>query len=71
MSNMSNAIMDLIVREQTKCERRRACVAATKAEIEIMGDSVKLQNKLVRQEAAVDESLAALEKLNAASGKKK
>ena len=34
MSNMSNAIMDLIVREQTKCERRRACVAATKAEIE-------------------------------------
>ena len=67
---MSNAIVDLIVREQSKCERRRATIAATKAEIEIIGDSVKLQNKLLRQEAAVEESLQALEKLNAASGKK-
>ena len=65
MSN--NAILDLIVREQTKCERRRACVAATKVEIEILGDSAKLQNKLARQEAAVKESLAALKKLNAAA----
>lgn len=67
---MSNAILDLIVREQSKAERRRAAVAATKAEMEILGDSVKLQNKLVRQEAAVKESLDALEKLNKAAGKK-
>lgn len=64
---MSNAILDLIVREQGKAERRRAAVAATKAEIEILGDSVKLQNKLARQEAAVKESLAALDKLNKAN----
>ena len=66
---MSNAILDLIVREQAKAERRRANVAATKAEIEIFGDSQSLQNKLARQEAAVKESVANLKKLNAAAGK--
>ena len=68
---MSNAILDLIVREQTKAERRRANVAATKAEIEIFGTSTVLENKLARQEAAVNESVEALEKLNAAAGKLK
>lgn len=63
---MSNAILDLIEREQRKIERRRENVDATKLEIEILGDSVKLQNKLARQEAAVKESLAVLKKLNAA-----
>lgn len=67
---MSNAILDLIVREQTKCERRRANVEATKAEIDIFGDSSVLQNKLARQEAAVEESLANLAKLNKAAGRK-
>ena len=67
---MSNAILDLIVREQNKLARRNDAVAATKAEIEILGDSVKLQNKLMRQEAAVQESLNALEKLNKAAGTK-
>ena len=64
---MSNPILDLIVREQGKAERRRANVAATKAEIEILGDSQNLQNKLARQELAVKESLATLKKLNAAA----
>lgn len=67
---MGNAILDLIVREQGKAERRRANVAATKAEIEIFGESQKLLNKLARQEDAVKESLANLEKLNKAAGKK-
>ena len=65
---MSNAILDLIVREQGKAERRRGCVAATKTEIEIFGDSPKLQSKLARQEAAVKESLDNLKKLNKAAG---
>ena len=67
---MSNAILDLIVREQTKAERRRANVRATEAEIDIFGTSQNLENKLLRQKAAVDESVAALEKLNAAAGAK-
>ena len=67
---MSNAILDLIVREQTKAERRRAAVAATKAEIEILGSNRNLENKLIRQEHAVQESLDALDKLNKAAGKK-
>lgn len=68
---MSNAILDLITREQAKAERRRANVEATKTEIEIFGDSAKLKNKLARQEAAVAESVDALEKLNKAAGKLK
>ncbi len=68
---MSNAILELIVREQSKAERRRANVAATQAEIQIFGDSTKLQNKLARQEAAVQESVDNLEKLNKAGGKLK
>lgn len=68
---MSNAILDLIAREQSKAERRRAAVEATKVEIDVLGDSAKLQNKLARQEAAVQESLDALDKLNKAVGKKK
>lgn len=65
---MSNAILDLIVREQTKAERRRANVAATEKEIEIFGSTQTLENKLLRQKAAVDESVANLEKLNKAAG---
>lgn len=64
---MTNAILDLITREQNKCERRRANVAATKEEIKILGDSPARQSKLRRQEAAVKESLDALKKLNAAN----
>ena len=67
---MSNAILDLIVREQTKAERRRNNVEATKAEIEIFGESAALTNKLARQEAAVQESIDNLAKLNKAAGKK-
>lgn len=63
---MSDVILDLIVREQAKAERRRANVAATKKEIEIFGESPKLISKLARQEEAVKESLAALKKLNSA-----
>lgn len=66
---MSNAVLDLIVREQTKLQRRKDLVATTKVEIEILGDSVKLRNKLARQEAAVKECEAAIKKLNAAAGK--
>ena len=46
---MSNAILDLIVREQNKLERRRATVEATKVEIEILGSTEGLidQNVLV------------------------
>lgn len=68
---MSDAILDLIVREQTKAERRRANVRATEAEIEIFGSSQNLENKLLRQKVAVDESVANLEKLNKAAGKVK
>lgn len=68
---MSNAILDLIVREQTKVQRRRAMVAATETEIEIFGDSQKLQNKLARQKLAVQESLDNLDKLNKADKRKK
>lgn len=64
------AILDLIAREQNKLERRKAAVAATKAEIEILGDSVKLQNKLARQEGFVKESTAAIAKLNKAAAAK-
>ena len=64
---MSNAILDLIVREQNKLERRRATVEATKVEIEILGGSQNLSNKLLRQEASVKESLAVLKKLNDAN----
>lgn len=63
---MSN-ILSLIEREQNKLARRRQFVADTETEIEILGDSVKLQNKLARQKAAVKESEAALKKLNAAN----
>lgn len=63
-----SAILELIVREQAKAERRRDNVAATKLEIEIFGESAKLTNKLARQEAAVAESLAALEILNKQAG---
>lgn len=66
---MSNAILDLIVREQTKAERRRANVATTKEEIAIFGESSALVNKLARQEAAVQESVDRLAKLNEAAGK--
>lgn len=65
---MSNPILDLIAMEQNKIERRRANVARTKTEIEVLGNSAKLANKLARQEAAVKESLATLKKLNAAAG---
>lgn len=65
----ATAIFDLIAREQSKCERRRANVAATKTEIEVFGESQVLLNKLARQEMAVEESVAALEKLNDAAGK--
>lgn len=66
---MSDAILDLILREQGKAERRRAAVEVTKTEIELLGDSPKLRNKLARQEQAVKDSLAAIKKLNAAAGK--
>lgn len=66
---MSNAILDLIVREQGKAERRRAAVEATKAEIDILGDSVTLQNKLARQEQAVQDSVANIAKLQKAANK--
>lgn len=62
-----NAILDLIEREQNKLARRLATVEATKTEIELLGDSVKLQNKLARQEKAVSESRANIKKLNAAN----
>lgn len=62
-----SAILSLIEREQNKLARRREALAATDAEIEILGDSVKLQNKRARQEAAIKESQAAIKKLNAAN----
>lgn len=62
-----SAILDLITREQAKLERRKAAVAATKKEIEVLGDSPKIQAKLARQEAFVKESNDALKKLNAAA----
>ena len=62
-----SAILDLIEREQNKLARRLATVEATKTEIELLGDSVKLQNKLARQEKAVAESRANIKKLNAAN----
>jgi hypothetical protein len=68
---MSDAIFDLITREQAKAERRRANVETTKTEIEIFGDSAKLRSKLARQEAAVQESVDNLDKLNKAAGKLK
>ena len=64
---MSNAILDLIVREQNKLERRRATVEATKVEIEILGSNKNIDNKLLRQEASVKDSLGVLKKLNAAN----
>lgn len=67
---MSEAILDLISREQMKAERRRKAAAATASEIEILGDTPARKAKLVRQEMAVQESLNALEKLNAALKKK-
>ena len=68
---MDDALLNLIEREQRKLERRRENVAATEAEIEVLGDSVKLRGKLQRQKAAVEESLANLEKLNKAGSRKK
>ena len=63
---MSNAIFSLIEREQNKLARRKEALEASKIEAEILGDSAKLQNKIARQESAVKESEAALNKLNKA-----
>lgn len=67
---MNDALLSLIEAEQRKADRRRAAIEATKLEIELIGDSVKLRGKLQRQEAALQQSLDNLEKLNRA-GKKK
>jgi len=67
---VNDALLSLIEAEQRKADRRRAAIEATKLEIELIGDSVKLRGKLQRQEAALQQSLDNLEKLNRA-GKKK
>ena len=67
--NKADAVLTLIEREQAKAERRRENVAATKAEIEIFGATAALNRKLSRQEAAVQESVDNLAKLNKAAGK--
>ena len=61
---MSNAILNLIAKEQAKAQRRRANAEATKMEIEIFGETEALQNRLARQELAIKESVDRLEKLN-------
>lgn len=65
---MSNAILTLIEKRQTKLQRQLDNAAATKVEIEILGDSVALQNKLKRQEAAIKETRAEIKKLNESAG---
>ena len=65
---MSNAILDLIAREQVKLQRQLKNVETIKVEIDVLGATAARQGKLDRADAAIKETKANIAKLNKASG---
>lgn len=65
---MSNAINDLLAREESKLARQLANHEATKVELEILGDTSKVRNKLAKQENDIKATKANIAKLKKAAG---
>ena len=63
---MSNPIKAALAKEQAKLVRQLENHEATKAVIEILGDTPKERGKLDRQEAAINETRANIDKLEKA-----
>lgn len=65
---MSNATLNLIAKEQSKLQRQLDNLESTKLDIEVLGETPRKLNNLARQEAAVAETRANIEKLNKHAG---
>lgn len=65
---MSDAIKNLLGREEGKLQRQIANHEATKVEADILGDTAIVRGKLDRQEAAMKVTRANIAKLKKALG---